>query len=314
MAFWSTQSGKIPFTAKNKNGVAFLISWLFAFVLWLLTSLNAERSMEVSIRLAFEHIPHQVRIKEPIQPITLSVKGQGLELFRFMRWAKRQTLKVDFESVKDGRWVPQLNEVQRSLGFNENIRLLAFEPEYIKVDSKSLYFKKLPIVVDNQISYSQGYDSISPARLSSDSVIIYAGMPIPKSLKYILTEPVKLKKVNKTVNESLRLKTPKLQDAKLAFNQIEYRLEVDQIIANEIEINIEQLGFPANVILIPARIKVRYLVAARDFTDVQHTDFKASVTWSPTENQSFLVPELRVLNSLVLETEVFPKTIDYLQP
>jgi hypothetical protein len=314
MPFWSTQSGKNPFTAKNKNGIAFLISWLFALILWLLTSLNAERTMEVSLRLAFEHVPHQVRIKKPIEPITLSVKGQGLELFRFLRRSKRQTLKVDFESIRDGRWTPQLTELNRSLGFNENIRLLTFEPENIRIDSKNLYFKKLPIRVDNQMSYSQGYDSISPARLSRDSVILYAAQPIPASVKYIATEPIKLKKITKTVNTTLRLLTPSLPDAKLAFNQIEYRLEVDQIIANEIEISIQQLGFPANTLLIPATLKVRYLVAARDFQDVQHNDFKASVTWSPTDNQSFLVPELRVLNSLVLDTEIFPKTIDYLQP
>jgi hypothetical protein len=314
MPFWSTQSGKNPFTAKNKNGIAFLISWLFALILWLLTSLNAERTMEVSLRLSFEHVPHQVRIKGPIEPITLSVKGQGLELFRFLRRSKRQTFKVDYESVRDGRWTPQLTELNRSLGFNENIRLLTFEPEYISIDSKSLYFKKLPIRVDNQMSYSQGYDSISPARLSRDSVILYAAQPIPASVKYIATEPIKLKKITKTVNTTLRLRTPSLPDAKLAFNQIEYRLEVDQIIANEIEISIQQLGFPANTLLIPATLKVRYLVAARDFQDVQHNDFKASVTWSPTHNQSFLVPELRVLNSLVLDTEIFPKTIDYLQP
>lgn len=314
MAFWSTPSGKNTLAAKNKNGKAFLISWLFALVLWLLTSLNAERTMEVSIRIAFEQVPHQVRIKEPIQPITLSIKGQGLELFRFLRRSKRQSLKVSFEEVRDGRWTPQLNELNRNLGLNENIRLISFDPTYIAVESKSLYFKKLPIKVDNQISYSQGYDSISPARLSNDSVILYAAQPIPPTIKYILTEPVKLKKVNKTVNQTLRLKTPKLNDVKLAFNQVEYRLEVDQIIANEIEIDIQQIGFPANTILIPATLKVRYLVAARDFQDVQITDFKASVHWLETENQSFLIPELRVLNSLVLDTDIFPKTIDYLQP
>lgn len=314
MAFWSTPSGKNTLAAKNKNGMAFLISWLFALVLWLLTSLNAERTMEVSIRIAFEQVPHQVRIKEPIQPITLSIKGQGLELFRFLRRSKRQSLKVSFEEVRDGRWTPQLNELNRNLGLNENIRLISFDPTYIAVESKSLYFKKLPIQVDNQISYSQGYDSISPARLSNDSVILYAAQPIPPTIKYILTEPVKLKKVNKTVNQTLRLKTPKLNDVKLAFNQVEYRLEVDQIIANEIEIDIQQIGFPANTILIPATLKVRYLVAARDFQDVQITDFKASVHWLETENQSFLIPELRVLNSLVLDTDIFPKTIDYLQP
>jgi hypothetical protein len=314
MAFWSTPSGKNTLAAKNKNGMAFLISWLFALVLWLLTSLNAERTMEVSLRIAFEQVPHQIRINEPIKPITLTIKGQGLELFRFLRRSKRQSLKVAFEEVRDGRWTPQLNELNRNLGLNENLRLISFDPAYIAVESKSLYFKKLPILVDNQISYSQGYDSISPARLSNDSVILYAAQPIPPTIKYILTEPVKLKKVNKTVNQSLRLKTPKLSDVNLAFNQVEYRLEVDQIIANEIEIDIQQIGFPANTILIPATLKVRYMVAARDFQDVQITDFKASVHWLETENQSFLIPELRVLNSLVLDTDIFPKTIDYLQP
>jgi hypothetical protein len=54
MAFWSISSGKNIIAARNKNGIAFLISWLFAFVLWLLTSLNAERVMEIEIRFAFD--------------------------------------------------------------------------------------------------------------------------------------------------------------------------------------------------------------------------------------------------------------------
>jgi len=314
MAFWSIKSGKNNLTARKKNGIAFLISWLFAFILWLLTSLNGERSMEISVRLAFENVPHQVRLKKPIQTLTVRVKGQGIELFRFLRRSKRQKLQLDYEVIKDGRWSPKLGELSIGLGLNEKTRLIGFEPEFISIESKRLYFKKLPILIDNQITYSEDFDSISPALLSQDSVTLYASQPIPSQLKFVLTEPLKLKKVSTSFNKILRLKLPKLVEAKLAFNQIEYSLEVDKIISNEIEIPIQKIGFPAKTILIPATLKVRYLVAARDFHDVRISDFKASVNWSTTENQAFLIPELRVLTSLVLDTDVFPKTIDYLQP
>lgn len=314
MAFWSPPSGKNILAARNKNGIAFLISWLFAFVLWLLTSLNAERAMEIEVRFAFENVPHQIRLKEPLPTLKLNVTGQGLELFRFLRRSKREVIKIDYEAIKDGRWTPQRNEISRALAFSEKVRLNAFEPDFVSVDSKRLYFKKLPILVNNQITYSEGFDSISPALLSSDSVLVYASQPIPAQLKFITTEALKLKKVKSTFNKTLKLKLPKLQEAKLSFNQIDYQLEVDKIISNEIEISIEKIGLPANTILIPSTLKVRYLVAARDFQDVRITDFQATVSWSASDNQSFLIPELRVLNGLVLDTEIFPKTIDYLQP
>lgn len=314
MAFWSISSGKNIIAARNKNGIAFLISWLFAFVLWLLTSLNAERVMEIEIRFAFDNVPHQVRLKEPLPTLKVNVAGEGLELFRFLRRSKHEVVKVDYDAIRDGRWTPKRSEISKALGLNEKVRLNAFVPDFVSIDSKRLYFKKLPIVVNNQITYSEGFDSISPALLSKDSVILYANQPIPSHFKHILTEELKLYKVNKPFSKTLKLKLPKLQEAKLSFNQIDYRLEVDKIISNEIEISIDKIGFPSNVILIPSTIKVRYLVAARDFQDVQITDFKASVNWSAADNQSFLIPELRVLNSLVLDTEIFPKTIDYLQP
>lgn len=314
MAFWSIPSGKNIIAARNKNGIAFLISWLFAFVLWLLTSLNAERVMDIEIRLAFDNVPHQVRLKEPLPTLKVNVAGQGLELFRFLRRSNNEVMKIDYEAIRDGRWTPQRSEISRALGLNEKVRLNAFEPDFVSIDSKRLYFKKLPIVVNAQITYSEGFDRISPALLSKDSVTLYANQPIPSHFKHILTEAVKLNKVNKPISKTLKLQLPKLQEAKLSFNQIDYRLEVDKIISNEIEISIEKIGFPANVLLIPSTIKVQYLVAARDFQDVQISDFKASVRWLAADNQSFLIPELQVFNSLVLETEIFPKTIDYLQP
>jgi YbbR-like protein. len=195
---------------------------------------------------------------------------------------------------------------------------LAITPNDITINENTIFFemddfnsKVVPIRLEKDLELGRQYEIYGNPIIVPAAITIFGPADLLDTINYISTETLSKKNVTQNISEEVKLN---LLDGSIRanINKVHVTIEIEKFTETEIAVPIQKVR-DMNLRYFPENIKVRCLVAIKDFSDITPNSFKAEINKTQLSN---LEPLLNVKlthspnNVHILKVE--PEQVEYI--
>lgn len=303
----------------GKKVGTFLICLGIASLLWVVHALNRNYTYTLKVPVKFLNLPsNKLIVGELPEKLDVEIKTSGLKLLFISLKKNYNEVIVDFNLMKNNAksQAYSINNVYFNLKNSIN-----FDVELIKIRPDTLFFsinksnsKLLPVKANLKVNCLPGYSIISKPTITPAYVTVSGDSISLQKMDTVFTYFLNLKDVHQNFTSPVQLKKPytsinyNVKDVQLSFN-------VDKLIESSIKIPVQIMNNTGNetIKLLPNFITIKYLVAMKDYENINENSFKAVVNFEHIkEKQKNLQVEIIRTPSEVKIIKTTPSTISYL--
>jgi hypothetical protein len=258
---------------------------------------------QISNNLAFD--------TNPPGYLNADLRGSGWSLLRLTLSRSADTIFLDesriFESEMSSRIL--LTESLNSLVGDELI-VNNITPEQLQLNLVERYAKKVPIVLDGEITLNSQYQLKEPLRFEPDSVTIFGAEDQLTRLDFWPTNEFNRNDVEQDFQESLSLRNASPSITTDIF-QTTLVVRVDQVTEKEIYVPILIPDSLAGKIRIfPSEVLVKVNLGLSQYEEVNSDDFTVELKWEPEQKNTREV-EVTTLPDFVVYITHTPRSVDF---
>ena len=257
-------------TPRGRDILTFVIFVSISAILWSVLSLNEEEQYDLRMPLKITHVPDSATIINPgPEALSVSVRGRGTQMFKFAL-GSNPSLNIDFRAYRSGNYLHLSNSelkalIRQSTGATS---VSAIYPDSISIPYTTNPGVAMPVVADYKVTAASQASLNGRPKLSTDTAKVYVvpGQRIPDNFESVVTEPIRLSKLDKTTTRRVRLIGP--SGARILPDSVDITFDVEPLIMKNRKIVIEPINVPADIKLItfPAQIDVYYMVPMSAYT------------------------------------------------
>jgi hypothetical protein len=305
---------------KNKRSVlTFLVFLVISTALWLLIKLSNDYSTQTTFSLQLEEVPADKWISSPELAVKMSLNTDGFHTLRckMIREPKR-VVTIPLNEV------PYRQETGNTYSFSsqyvaERIAdFLGIGTSDVVMNDDKVYFnmdmlksKVVPIAFQSDIKTQRQYDVYGIPTLDPSTITIFGPQEVIDTVKSVKTVKVSKVNVNQGFRETVGLD---LLGGKIRSNVKEVTVEVnvEKFTEKDIEVPIKVSGGP-RVRFFPETMKVKCLVAIKDYASIVPEDFSVAVDRQQLEDlQPLLDVRLASWPQYVQVLSTSPDKVEYL--
>ncbi len=303
----------------GKKVGTFLICLSIASLLWVVHALNRNYKYTLHIPVKFLNLPsHKLIVGELPEYLDVEIKASGLKLLFISLKKTINQVVIDFSLLKTN---------EKTLAYsisNGNFNLqnaINFDVDIVKIRPDTLFFssnkgnsKLLPVKANLKAICSPGYSMISKPVITPAYVTATGDSLELRKMDTIYTYYLNLKDVHNNFSSEVSLKKPS-SSINYSVKSVQLSFNVDKLTESSIKIPIQILNNPGNepIKLLPEYITIKYVVAMKDYENVNANSFKAAVNYEHIkEKRKNLQVEIIRTPSDVKIIQAEPTTISYL--
>lgn len=305
---------------KNKRSVlTFLVFLVISTALWLLIKLSNDYSTQTTFSLQLEEVPADKWISSPELAVKMSLNTDGFHTLRckMIREPKR-VVTIPLSEV------PYRQETGNTYSFSsqyvaERIAdFLGIGTSDVVMNDDKVYFnmdmlksKVVPIAFQSDIKTQRQYDVYGIPTIDPSTITIFGPQEVIDTVKSVKTVKVSKVNVNQGFHETVGLD---LLGGTIRSNVKEVTVEVnvEKFTEKDIEVPIKVSG-GLRVRFFPETMKVKCLVAIKDYASIVPEDFSVAVDRQQLENlQPLLDVRLASWPQYVQVLSTSPDKVEYL--
>jgi hypothetical protein len=199
-------------------------------------------------------------------------------------------------------------------GFDKNVQILSIEPDTIYFNIYEHVTKKVPIAGDFSLSFKNEFRQYAPIQFFPDSVTVTGSREHVAKVKSIVLSPKKHEHVDKTVEDISNIIVNK--DIYVNPSQIRYKIPVERCTEGTASVSIMTVNVPRNnkLVILPAKVDIKYLVPLKDYASVSVNDFFAEVDFSDTQTSLNRYIKVKIVRhpSSVFDVRIEPAFVEFL--
>ena len=307
------------FLKKNSKWKSLLFFFFLASLFWLLTKISKEFTAPVSAAIEFINVPETVSLKEAnANEITFNFFTNGYDFLGYK--LKQPTLKIDVSQfstenkssihITNGQLLKVINEQFPS---SRSANTLSLDMLSLTVDP--IVRKKIPVVVQKNINYKNGFRQIGAIHASPDSVFVSGPKEIVASIDSITTENIKLELVDSNVSTLVNIAAPEIAGISLSNETVSVSWVVKEIAQKEFEIPVKIINKPSSetIKIIPNTVKIRVDVTLDHFNEITAKDFEIICDYKERNtDKNFMIAHLKSTPEWAEHVELGTQKIDFL--
>jgi YbbR domain-containing protein len=317
---------KINQKRKHPNLQIFIICLFISVIMWMMIRLSREYSQEIRFSVNYKGLQSDKIIlpaSDTMFYVTLKSTGYNI-LFRNFKHQKYQT-EIDLS-----QFTPKLQgnnfEISVALSglrdllsanFKQKDRIVSFQPENLNIRLDKAFIKKVPVILDAEISFEKQYSLYHKVYFDPDSVIVTGNRDLLKNIESVKTEKRTFNNLSSNTSVTLRLlNVYNPLNLRYSSEYVKVFIPVVQYAEDFIEVPIstDSLGSDTHVITLPDKIKIYYTVCVPDIKKVAVDSFKVSIMIpksvnSNTANYARVI--LKHSPSLVKILRIEPENVEY---
>ncbi len=271
-------------SANGHNVWLYLLFVLIAFIFWALMSLDNEVQQDFDLPVELEDVPDSLTVIQDFpSTVSVGVKAKGSQLLRFILSTKVPPMKVKFDAtaMKNNRLTIGRTKLDARLRdyFGSGVMITSCRPDSLTALLTALPGKRLPLIVQADVSADIQYTISGKVKASTDSVMVYSTENIPASLTAVKTDLLVRSGLKDTTRFEVTVQP--VPGMKIVPDVVTVTVPVEPLIANKRFIKVEMLNVPenTNVILFPSKIEISYLVPMSAYNEEEpmqaYADFNA---------------------------------------
>lgn len=303
----------------GREWVFLVLSFLLAFLVWVLINLSKDYSGTVSVPVVA-----QCNIEghgtESVNTVLVSARcrADGFRLVRESSRRERKVVKVRFDRGDMRRLGPDTYGViggaknsYTTQFFGENVQLEAFITDTLSFVFPVENHKRVPVEVPRSVSFHAQYMPAGPLSVSPDTVTVYGDQARLDALERVKTPRLVLSDLKESQHGVLRLNVP--DGVRLSTDQVSYEMPVSRYVELQATLPVQVRNVPAGrqLQVFPATAKVVLRCSfplVKDPLDA----FRLYVDWKDfsTSLTGRCAPRIPQLPAGVLEYRVEPEVFD----
>lgn len=303
---------------RRKKVSGFLVILVGVTILWFISKYKNVYEEEVAVEVQWKQIPEDIQVNEDTETIVFNprLRQRGFKLMTNKLF--KPTLELDFNQFTFSRndsiffnpylELEDLKKVHRELSIQE------VNNEDFHIPATRFERKKVPLVSNFEIKYTNNFKSKQPYRLGRDSVNLYGKKELLDKLDslVIYSEPI-------LINDTL---LQRKIDLKLPINGIKSDVDQVEVIFKAMEVtegsfimpvNVESKPTDSFVKVIPETVTVIYQAAVDNFESITTKDFKVLLDLKNVkESSKVMVPEIIFDSDLIYHARLKEEAVQVL--
>ncbi len=259
-----------PLRSRNDR-ITLLVCIGIAFVCWVLNRLSTTYRAVETVTLDYQLPPRKVFSTVPTQKIRVTVQGRGWDLLTRDKIQVAVPLTTDTVQEISSGYVRSL--LAESFGTRAEVINLDFEKLTLYVENTIT--RTLPVAAVTHLTFAKGYDLAQNIELNPKEVTVEGPKSLLDQLSHILTDTLRIKHLNGTVTEKMRLQTHPLLHYNIA--EVSAKLVAEQLTEIAMFIPVTLRNAPPNTRVFPNKIKLSCTLGLNQYKKVSYNDFVAEV-------------------------------------
>ncbi|QDO95594.1 YbbR-like domain-containing protein [Formosa sediminum] len=305
---------------KSKKINIFTLFLLLSFTILVLNKLSRTYINTITFPVETVNLPETyVILNDSNQALNVTLKTYGFKLLRY--YISKPKLILDYKDklqLTDSTylWSSHRSYSKINAQFDKDIEVVNLSPDTLYFNYDQNATKDVPVVLQENIKFSPGFDVLEGFKVVPDSVHIVGPEKLLKAITAIKTVPLELEDVHLDLNQNISLDLPN-SDHLITFSHHKVHLEakVEKFTEGTFNIPVTLKNVPQNVVLkyYPKSVSVSYYTTLSGFNEVQAKDFKVECDYSErVANQSFLVPKLVKQPEKVKSAKIIHPKVEYI--
>lgn len=310
----------IKASVKNRKINVFFLFLFFAFIILIFTKLSKEYTNTLPFKIDKVNVPQEhIVLNDSAAILNITLKTHGFKWLKY--YFNKPKIIIDF--AKDVYridstyvWSKSKAYVLASSRFGKQVELLNISPDTLRFTFGTNLVKKVPVVLNADIEFNQGFDIIEPYKITPDSVVVIGPNVLASQIQNVKTEQVVLKNVKSDIKKTIALSLPKnTKNLKFSNNTVALEANVEKFTEGTLKVPVTVKNIPDNKTLkyFPKSVNVTYYTSLNNFKNISAKDFKVECDFSKTTSkQSFLLPELKIYPATAKRVKINQQHIEFI--
>lgn len=297
----------------------FFVFLALALFFWVLTKYSKEYTATVNATIIFNNPPDNTSIiNKRSSDISFDLTANGFEFLYFK--FKRPLLNIDINKyyTKNGNDISiSRGEIIKIINYHlkNDISVKNVSVNELVIELDSIIFKKIPVIIQTDITFRDGYKSIGKIRIDPDSVLVSGPSKSIQEINQIKTNILSLLDVNTNILENIALQTPESLDITISPQNVTISHIVEEFTQKSLilPLKVYNLAKGLKIKLIPEFITITFDVTVNEFNNISKKDFVLICDYTKRDkNENFMIPELLEKPESILNIVIKAKKVDYL--
>ena len=173
--------------------------------------------------------------------------------------------------------------------------------------------KKIPIVLNSNISFSQGYDFFKSYKLSKDSVIVVGPELILNSINSINTYDLELTDLKLSLTQSVKLNLLEVNNLKYSDKTVDVFIDVEKSTEAIFNIPVSIVNIPKDTKInyYPKNIKVSFNVSLENYQIYSSKDFEIICDFNQFHDNGKLIPTIIKKPNYIKNLRLMNENVQY---
>jgi YbbR domain-containing protein len=274
---------------KNKRIHIIFGAALFAALLWVIVNMREQYQTTIAAPLVVEGIPQGKAIQTPIpQYIYLKCRSDGWTLAGLTMGGEARCV-VDIGSLPSSQTVITLKDVVERLNLPLGIQPITMKPESIFVALDRFSQKRVPVVLDCQLSFKEGYGLVGSPTVAPETVLIGGAETVLGTISFWRTSHATFENLKASVETDVSLADTSFYKLRFRPALVRVRLNVQPFAEKAFSgLPVEVLSVPSyrEIIVIPPKIDIVVRGGIDQLSALSLRDFRASVDYNVLVNDT----------------------------
>ncbi|WP_204345430.1 hypothetical protein [Psychroserpens algicola] len=286
-----------------------------------MTKLSETYVETIPFTIAYKNLPEtSVITLDSIPKVNVRVSTHGFNLLAY--FFQDKTYQLDFEnntSITNNNyiWLAEKGAYALKEQLGNSVKIISVKPDTLRLPFGTLSVKKVPVVLNSEINYVPGYDTLEGFEVTPDSVKVIGAVDEISKIDLIETQPLVLDEVRTDIDANIDLEfSSSSKHLKLSDNSVSVKATVEKFTEGTFEIPITLINLPKDLELnyFPKHIKVAYYLSLKDYKDIKPDDFKIECNYNDAlkTGASFLIPKLIVNSKKVKSAKMKQSKVEYI--
>lgn len=291
------------------------ICLILALGTWVFTSLNETFKTHHPYRITYPKMPEDKvpAINLPTS-ITAELQGSGWDLFRYTRKSSSKTLKIDLSIIDDNLISESYIKDLLYDELPEDIAVSKIMPKEISVEFEQKYTKKVPVILNQQLTFKEGYYKKEAITLVPDSITITGAKSVIDSIVTCYTDTLKLENLAKPVEKTVEIIIPDNIFPEENDYLIDVEVNVVQHTEKKMEIPVSLMNASeTNFLIIPKAIELKCLVPVDEYDKIVPEAFKLVADYQTNAHNGTIDLTLVKQHEFAKQLSFYPTQVDYIK-
>lgn len=308
-------------TNNDKSGLK-KISAVFLFtcisaLMWLIIKLSNNYIVTLPFNIEIIEQPVNQTLPENNYSIEAAIEASGYKLLNY--YLRPERLRGIVVSLKDTKYKKTEDDKYSfaTVTVKELIaNLMKINANEVSVKENDFIFtmyrlasKRVKVVPKTNISFDSQFNFYGEPSVTPDSITISGAYNTIKDIYFVNTNTLTKRNVRSSLSQSVGLQLD--DDVFSETKEVEISIEVEKFTESEVTIPINTLNI-SNIYLFPNEVKIRYIVAMKDYSNISNLSFNVEIDSTDFRNRDRLPLKLVVSPSNTKVTSISPSEVNYI--